>query len=141
MKKLKQFIVALAVAASVAAPVVSAQASSVSFSNFKFQGYAGTESFMKVTKRTKPDGEQRWYLTITKMSGALTGYQAPIAVSVKNFSQTTWAGPIHMTVGSHNQSYDSDLGIKKGTTCTLYMSGNGNAKSNSTVTVSGRYSS
>ncbi len=122
-------------------PVSSAFASPVSFADFHFNAYPATESFQKVVSRTKPDAEQRWYLTLTKYTPDKTGVETPIAVSVKTFSQTGWAAPIHLKLGSQSKAYSSEQGIAKGTNCTLYMSGNSNAKGSYTFWVSGRYSS
>ena len=122
-------------------PVSSAFASSVSFTDFHFNGYPGNEYFQRVISRKKPDAEQRWYLTLTKYTPNKTGIETPIAVSVKTESQTGWAAPIHLKLGSQSQSYNPDMKIGKGTTCTLYMSGNNNATGSYTFWVSGRYSS
>lgn len=141
MSRVKQFLAALAVIGMFAAPVTNAYASSVSFNKYTFKTYSYTESFYKVTSRVKPDGEQRWYMTLTKVTGVPSTASSPIAVSVKSEKQIDWADPLYVKTGSQSKAYSSELGVKKGTRCYLYMSGNGNAKTGYTVTVSGRYSS
>ena len=141
MFKKKRLVGLLTGAALMMLPVSSAFASSVPFTDFHFNGYPGMESFQYVVSRTKPDAEQRWYLTLTKYTPNKTGVETPIAVSVKTKSQTGWAAPIHLKLGSQSQSYDSDMGIGRNTNCKLYMSGNNNATGSYTFWVSGRYSS
>lgn len=141
MFKKKRLVGLLTGAALMMLPVSSAFASSVSFTDFHFNAYPAKENFQRVVSRTKPDAEQRWYLTLTKYTPNKTGAETPIAVSVKSFSQTSWAPQIRLKLGSQSQAYDSSMGIGKGTTCVLYMSGNDNASGSYTFWVSGKYSS
>ncbi len=140
--RVKSFLAALAIAAMAISPMAGVQATSVPFSNYSFTTVANSESYRAVVSRTKPDAEQRWYLTMTKLSRTFSSTsETPIAVSAKNSTQAKESAPLYLKSGSQSKAYGSDKGIGKGTRCTLYVSGNDNAKSSYSVTISGRYSS
>lgn len=143
---LRKVAMLLAVVTVVGLPAGNVLAANKPFSNYKFTTSPNTESYKAIVSKAKSDYEQNWYATITSSKNLGTqGDPRAILTSATNWraasSSSSKLGLYKNMSGVQKKSYPSSIYLKKGTTCTLYVTGNSNISKKYTITLSGKYTS
>lgn len=140
--KLKKLVAVVAIAALAMLPCQSASAASVIFSNFSYTSTPNWEAWKKVTRKTKADNEQNWYVTLTDSAGlSTTKCRAMFNSSTTNNSLHPRSAPVPLYKNTTRCVQSYYIYTPKGSDCKLYIHGDENAKVSYTVKVSGRYTS